>query len=143
MRKFIILLFFIISTSMFAQDISGIKHVEIVSELQDSMVLLNKMDINKINKVFFENKKLDSLNTYNNHLSQLLKQEIVLQSSIISEQTQMLKNEAEINKYLKQSIIDSETLYQKQLKKERSKKIGWQTATGLGIVGIILALVLK
>lgn len=143
MRRFIILLFFIISTSMFAQDISGIKHVEIVSELQDSMVLLNKMDINKINKVFFENKKLDSLNTYNNHLSQLLKQEIVLQSSIISEQTQMLKNEAEINKYLKQSIIDSETLYQKQLKKERSKKIGWQTATGLGIVGIILALVLK
>ena len=38
-----------------------VKHVEVISEIQDTMALINKDDINKINKVFYERNVLDSL----------------------------------------------------------------------------------
>ena len=55
----------------------------------------------------------------------------------------LLDNEIELNKYLTQSIEDNTSQYEKNLRKEKAKKIGWQTATGAAIVGVTLALIFK
>lgn len=62
------LLLFLLVVPMYGQVIEGVKHIEIVSEIQDTMALLNKKDIDKINQVFFEREKLDSLNKVNEDL---------------------------------------------------------------------------
>ena len=59
------LLLFLLVVPMYGQVIERVKHIEIVSEIQDTMALLNKKDIDKINQVFFEREKLDSLNRAN------------------------------------------------------------------------------
>lgn len=62
------LLLFLLVVPMYGQVIERVKHIEIVSEIQDTMALLNKKDIDKINQVFFEREKLDSLNKVNEDL---------------------------------------------------------------------------
>ena len=52
------LLLFLLVVPMYGQVIEGVKHIEIVSEIQDTMALLNKKDIDKINQVFFEREKI-------------------------------------------------------------------------------------
>ena len=71
MKKLITILFLFFSILGYSQTIEGVKHIEIVSEIQDTMALLNKKDIDKINQVFFEREKLDSLNRANEELISL------------------------------------------------------------------------
>ena len=71
MKKLITILFLFFSILGYGQTIEGVKHIEIVSEIQDTMALLNKKDIDKINQVFFEREKLDSLNRANEELISL------------------------------------------------------------------------
>ena len=71
MKKLITILFLFFSILGYGQTIEGVKHIEIVSEIQDTMALLNKKDIDKINQVFFEREKLDSLNRANEELINL------------------------------------------------------------------------
>lgn len=71
MKKLITILFLFFSILGYGQTIEGVKHIEIVSEIQDTMALLNKKDIDKINQVFFEREKLDSLNRTNEELISL------------------------------------------------------------------------
>lgn len=106
------------------QFLPGVKHIEIVSEVQDSMVLLNKPDIDKINKTYFEKRKLDSLNVYNNKHVELLEDKIEIKDSIIINQELMLQNNMEINSILRKEIEDNIIQYEKQLKKEGFKKVG-------------------
>jgi hypothetical protein len=131
------------SISAHCQFISGVKHIEIVSKIQDSMVLLNKPDVDKINKTYFEKSKLDSLNVYKDQTINLLENKISVQDSIINNQKLLLDNEIAINTHLRKNLEDNTTQYEKQLKKERSGKIAWQVGVGVTAVGVILALVLK
>ena len=131
------------TTTIYGQFLPGVKHIEIISEIEDSMVLLNKPDVDKINKTYFEKEKLDSLNTYNEKTIELLENKINIQDSIITNNNLLLKNEIALNKYLTKSIEDNTTQYEKHLRREKAKKICWQTATGVAVVGIILALVLE
>lgn len=131
------------TTTVYGQFLPGVKHIEIISEIEDSMVLLNKPDVDKINKTYFEKEKLDSLNTYNEKTIELLENKINIQDSIITNNNLLLKNEIALNKYLTKSIEDNTTQYEKYLRREKAKKICWQTATGAAIIGIILALVLE
>ena len=62
MYKIIAVILMFCSTFVYGQFLPGVKHIEVVSEIQDSMVLLNKPDVDKINKMYFEKEKLDSLN---------------------------------------------------------------------------------
>ena len=128
---------------VYGQFLPGVKHIEIISEIEDSMVLLNKPDVDKINKTYFEKEKLDSLNAYNKTTIELLENKINIQDSIIVNNNLLLKNEIAVNKYLTKSIEDNTTQYEKYLRREKAKKICWQTATGIAVVGIILALVLE
>ena len=131
------------SISAHCQFIPGVKHIEIISEIQDSMVLLNKPDVDKINKTYFEKSKLDSLNVYNEQTINLLENKIFVQDSIINNQKLLLYNEVTINTHLRKNLEDNTTQYEKQLKDERLKKIGWQVGIGVATIGIVLALVLK
>lgn len=131
------------TTMVYGQFLPGVKHVEIISEIQDSMVLLNKPDIDKINKTYFEKSKLDSLNVYKDQIINLLEDKISVQDSIIIYKNSLLENEITINTHLKKNIEDKTTQYEKWLRKERAKKICWQVGTGTAIVGIILALIFE
>lgn len=143
MRKLIVIIGLFLSLCAYGQFLPGVKHIEIISELQDSMVLLNKPDVDKINKTYFEKSKLDSLNVYKDEKINLLESKILIQDSIITNVNSLLKNEIAISIHLQDKLDNKITQYEKQLQKEKTKKVCWQTATGVAIVGIILALCLK
>lgn len=143
MYKLITILLLFWSTIAYCQFLPGVKHIEVISEIEDSMVLLNKPDIDKINKTYFEKNQLDSINFHNEQIINLLETKIHLQDSVIINNNLLLDNEIKLNKYLTQDIEDKTTQYEKYMRKEKVKKIGWQTATGASIICIILALVLK
>ena len=86
------------------------------------MILLNKQDVNKVNKIYFDKKQLKNLNQRNEELIILLENKIAIQDSIIVHKDNMLQNEIKINGHLKQSIEDTTTQYEKYLRKERNKK---------------------
>ena len=131
------------SICTYGQFLPGIKHIEVVSEIEDSMVLLNKPDVDKINKTYFEKSKLDSLNVYKDQIINILEYKISVQDSIIVNKNSLLENEVAINTHLKKNIEDKSTQYEKWLRKERAKKVCWQVGTGVAVIGIILALVLE
>lgn len=133
----------LISVCLYAQYIPGVKQIEIVSEIQDSMVLLNKPDVDKINKTYFEKNKLDSLNFYNESLIYLLENKVSLLVSINLEKDKIIRNHLSIQNKLNEELEWTNEYYEKQLRKENNKKIWWQTATAAGVVGIILALIFK
>lgn len=144
MYKFIVLISLMFcSICTYGQFLPGVKHIEIISEIEDSMVLLNKPDIDKINKTYFEKSKLDSLNVYKDQTIDLLENKIFVQDSIIISKNSLLENEIAINTHLHKNIEDNTIQYEKHLRKERIKKTCWQVTTGVAIVGIILALVLE
>lgn len=143
MRKLIVIIGLFLSLCAYGQFLPGVKHIEIISELQDSMVLLNKPDVDKINKTYFEKSKLDSLNVYKDEKINLLESKILIQDSIITNVNSLLKNEIAISIHLQDKLDNKITQYEKQLRKEKAKKVCWQTATGVAIVGIILTLCLK
>lgn len=125
MYRFIIsCLFLFISVVANCQFLPGVKHIEIVSDIQDSMVLLNKPDIDKINKTYFEKRKLDSLNTYLNESVDLLNNQVTIQDSIISNQEIIILNDSDIKAQLLKNIEDTTTQYEKQLKKNNLQKVG-------------------
>ena len=101
------------SVYTYGQFLPGVRHIEIVSEIEDSMVLLNKPDIDKINKTYFEKSKLDSLNVYKDRVINLLEDKICVQDSIIIYKNSLLENEITINAHLKKNIEDKTTQYEK------------------------------
>lgn len=143
MYRFIVFIGLLFCSVANAQFLPGIKHIEIVSEIEDSMVLLNKPDVDKINKTCFEKNKLDSLNVYKDKTIDLLETKIFVQDSIITNQNSLLENEIAINTHLKKNIEDNSTQYEKWLRKERVKKTCWQVTTGIAVVGIIIALIVQ
>ena len=140
MRWFVILFLFI-PTLLFGQ-IDSIKHVEVVSELRDSMVLLQKSDVDKINKVFFERNQLDSLNILNEEIILNLEHVNSTLDSIIINQKAIIENHVEIESSLTKELKENQDFYQDSLKKSRREKIGWQTSTGISILAILLILLL-
>ena len=88
MRRIAIILMFL-STVCFAQLPESVKHVELVSEVQDTMVLINHKDLDKINTTFYrleQYKVLDSLN-----------RDIILQQNL---KTSELENILDEQKYI-------------------------------------------
>lgn len=137
-----IIVFFLLIPSILNAQIDSIKHVEVVSEIQDSMVLLQKSDVDKINKTFFEKNQLDSLNTLNEKIIFNLEQVNSTLDSIIVNQQLIIENHAEIENSLTKELEECQDFYDRSLKKERRRKIGWQTGTGIGILTILLILLI-
>lgn len=73
MKRLITILLLFVSIICSAQLPSEIKHVEIVSEVADTMIVLNKTDLDKINTAFYMLDVCDSLNVVNEEMISTLK----------------------------------------------------------------------
>ena len=123
-------------------SIAAQTHLEYISEPTDSMALISKEDIDIINNVFNERNVLDSLHNVNEQIISNLEIKNKLQLSTIKSQAIMLENKDAIIRELEIRNDNSVQYYSKELKKEKNKKISFQTTTGIGIVAIILILLL-
>lgn len=137
MRKTIILCLLMVGFTCSAQT-----HLEYISEPSDSMAVINKEDIDLINGVFNERNVLDSLYNLNEQIISNLEIEISIQDSIIINQNQAIKNDEVIISELETRNNQNIEMYSKELKKEKRKKISFQSLTGAGIITIILLLLL-
>jgi hypothetical protein len=117
-------------------------HLEYISEPSDSMAVINKEDIDLINGVFNERNALDSLYNLNEQIISNLEVEINIQDSIIINQNQTIKNNEVVISELETRNNQNIEMYSKELKKEKRKKISFQSLTGAGIITIILLLLL-
>lgn len=117
-------------------------HIEYISEPTDSMALISKQDIDVINNIFNERNMLDSLCNINERLISKLELNNKVQSDVLERQAQIIKNQELLIKELEIRNQNSVQYYSKELKKEKTKKISYQTTTGLSIIAIILILLL-
>lgn len=137
MRKILLILGLAIASNCYAQ-----KYVEYISEPADSMALISKKDIDIVNNVFNERDMLDSLHNLNEQIISALESEIMLLDSIIVTQERIIINDSVAIDELKDKNKYTVEKYSKELKKEKAKKISFQTTTGVGIIVIILILLL-
>ena len=117
-------------------------HLEYISEPSDSMALINKKDIDIINNVFNERNILDSLHDLNEQIISNLEIEINIQDSIIVNQNKVIENKELLIDELEDRNNQNIEKYSKELKKEKGKKISFQSLTGAGIIVIILLILL-
>lgn len=132
----------LLTLSGFCQSLDSIKHIEIVSEIRDSMALINKDDIDAINRTFYELEISDSLNQINDSIiNQLVIQNHKLDSIMQSQQVVIL-NDQIIQSKLTLDHKNEIDRYKKELKRTNNKKIAWQSTTGLSLLAIILIILL-
>ena len=127
---------------LFSINCYGQKYVEIVSEIQDSMALLNQSDIDSINKIFHEHDVLDSLNTVNEQMIDILKIENAILDSILLEQRAIINNDSIIINQNKIDYDNQISSMKKEIKRESNKKRFYQGTTGISVLTIILILLL-
>lgn len=141
----LILSFLMCFTISNAQSIDSLKHIVVVTELQDSMALINNEDVNIINKVFYERNILDSLNTINDTLIKKLEIQRLDLQKIILNQKVVIQNDSLIKlKY--QSLLENQNKilqkYQKDIKNQKTQKTIWMsTSGGLAIALLIVLLI--
>lgn len=121
-----------------------VKHVEVISEIQDTMALINKDDINKINKVFYERNVLDSLRVVDsciienqNKLKQLTDSIVTIQINTIENQSSIIEQYETVISESNSEIIELE----KKQKKDKNSKIAWQSISGT-LAAVVLVLLL-
>ena len=123
MKQLILFLLLLLTIPIYGQVIKGVKHIEIVSEIQDTMALLNKKDIDKINQVFFERAKLDSLNKANEELISLYQAKCLSLLNISSLKDDIIKDK---NLLIDETKTSLEAKYEDQkleTKKMKNKKL--------------------
>ena len=137
MRKLICLLLIFLPLIGSAQLPDKVKHVEIASEVVDTMIMINKSDLDKINTAFYRLEVSDSLNVVNDRLiedltltSDKLKDMVESQRIIIENKDILIER---INSNNQEVVSDLE----KQLKRANRGVIFWQTTTGLGVIAAI------
>lgn len=132
-------------TGLNAQSIDSLKHVVIVTEMQDSMALINNDDINIINKVFHERNILDSLHKVDGTLIRNLDLVRIEQDKIIKNQRAVIQNDSIIKKQYQLAIDQKNQIIkdnEKAVKIQKTQKTIWQSTTGaLAIVLIVVLLI--
>ena len=138
MRWITIILIFI-SLNCFSQNISQIKHLEAISEITDTMALINKQDIDKINRTYFIKNRLDSLNCLNEAIIRELNTKVAAQDSIIFNQLGIISNKDHIILEHKNKHDELIANNLKQLKKEQRKSRIFKifSASELAIIAIL------
>lgn len=139
MRWITIILIFIY-LNCFSQNISQIKHLETISEITDTMALINKQDIDKINRTYFIKNKLDSLNCLNEAIIRELNVKIAAQDSIIFNQLGIISNKDYIILEYKNKHDELIANNLKQIKKEQRKSRIFKifSASELAIIAILV-----
>lgn len=129
------------SFNIFAQNLDSVKHIIVVTELQDTMALINKDDINKINKTFYEKDLLDSLNTINDSIICGLQQNILKRDELLINYRAIQKADSIIKVKYQQEIKQQMSLVktsQQEINKQKTQKYIWEGVSG----GLALALLL-
>lgn len=132
-------------TGLYAQSLDSLKHVVVVTELQDSMALINNDDINIINKVFYERDLLDSLNSVNDSLIRKLDLVRINQDDIIRKQKTVIQNDSLIKIQYKLAIDDRNKIIQdnqKAIKNQKNQKVIWQSTTGALAIALLIVLLI-
>ena len=150
MRHFRIFLTIILLSMSFIckgqEDIySQIKHVELVSEVSDTMALINKTDVNKINKVFYERNYLDSLRVVDSCLLETTQEINKRLDSIVVTQINTIANQGLVIKKYKDLVAENneEMLnFEEQHKKDKNSKIAWQSVSGTLAAVLLVVLLL-
>ncbi len=139
MKKLIIILLLCLSSLCYGQTIEGVKHIEIVSEIQDTMALINKQDVDRINNIFFEKEKLDSLNRANEELISLYQAKCLSLLNMSDLKDDIIKDKDLLIDETKQ-VLESKYEAQKlETKKMRNKKLIWQ---GVSIAELAIFLII-
>ena len=120
----------------------SIKHIELISEIKDSMALINKHDIDKINRTFHELKIADSLNIINDSIINNLNIQNTKLDSIVRSQKAIIENEQTIRSEIITQHSSEIDFYKKELKKSNNRKIIWQSTTGISLLTIVLIILL-
>lgn len=131
----IIGLFFFWTT--LAQLPPEVKYVEIVSEIEDTMALLNKPDLDKINTAFYRLDCADSLNIINEKIISALNDENLKLDSIANSYKTIVANkdtQIENIKTENQEVISD---FEKQIKRANTGKLIWEGTTIVSIIAII------
>ena len=132
-------------TELYAQSLDSLKHVVVVTELQDSMALINNDDINIINKVFYERDLLDSLNSVNDSLIRKLDLVRINQDNIIQKQKAVIQNDSLIKIQYELAIDDRNKIIQdnqKAIKNQKNQKVIWQSTTGALAIALLVVLLI-
>lgn len=141
--KWLISLFLIcVSYVAFAQLPTEVKHVELVSEVADTMVLINKPDLDKINTAFYRLDKSDSLNVVNDRIITNLEVESRKLNQIIETQKYIISNKDEQIRTIKLQNKEIVSDLEKQISRANAGKTFWQFTTGAGVIGIIILAIL-
>lgn len=124
------------------QIIETVKHIEVISELTDTMALINKVDIDTINCKFQDWIRIDSLKTVQEEITNLLQTQCSSLINITNLQDDIIKNKdnilGNVNDKNEALLTKKETQYQDMKK----RKIIWQAASITEVVGFIALLVL-
>lgn len=142
MNKLIIIIAVFISFSLYGQNLDSIKHVEVISEIRDSMVLLNKTDVDKINYVFEDKRRIEKVNEVNDSIISLLSLKVVQLDSIIVSQSSIIKNKDLI---LEKSELDKNSKLNEAsdtINKQKKQLIFWKSTTSVGIISTLILLIL-
>lgn len=131
-----------ISSLSFAQVPQQVKYVEIISELADTMALINKEDIDVLNTVFYQNERLDTLNIVNTQIIENLESSINELNVVVYDQSEIIFNHRKIQKHLEESYEDAKQIYKDELKTAHRKTVFWETTTGISVVVIIILAIL-
>ena len=121
-----------------------VRHVEVISEIQDTMALINKDDINKINKVFYERNVLDSLRVVDSCIIESQNKLKQLTDSIVATQINTIENQSSIIEQYETVISESNSEIvelEKKQKKDKNSKIAWQSISGT-LAAVVLVLLL-
>lgn len=137
--------FIICFTKLNAQPLDSLKHVVVVTELQDSMALINNDDINIINKTFYERDLLDSINSVNDTLIKNLNLVRINQDSLIKKQAIIIQNDSLIKIKYRSIVNDKNKIIkdnQEAIKNQKNQKRTWQSATGALTVALLVILLI-
>lgn len=121
----------------FAQLPDTVKHVEIASQVADTMILINKPDLDKINTAFYRLDTYEELNRVNEELIADLKIESNNLKEIASKQEIIIENQ-------KIQLVNKDTQYketisdlEKQVKRANTWTTIWQVLSGIEALGIV------
>ena len=123
MKKLLIIIFSVITLNCFSQSLDSIKHIEVISEIQDSMALINKTDIDKINQTFYELEVANDLNQVNDSIINVLINQNHNLDSITKIQNVIISNDQQIHSQLILDHTSEIDFYKKELKKSNNKSV--------------------
>lgn len=137
--------FILCFTGLNAQSIDSLKHIVVVTEMQDSMALINNNDINIINKVFHEREVLDSLHKVDGTLIRKLDLVRIEQDKIIKNQRAVIQNDSIIKRQYQLAIDQKNQIIkdnEKAVKIQKTQKTIWQSTTGALAIALIVVLLI-